>query len=150
MRVFIRKISDRDAERVVLECVELSRDFQDIREFALAKGGSMTGYLEGNESVRLLLRDILYFEAVGETVFAYTKGGVYTVRKRLYEVEQDFRSLRFVRCSKSFVINLLRVESFRPAMNGRFYARMKNGEDVLVSRQYAKEIREALSGEKSP
>lgn len=87
---------------------------------------------------------MLYFETVEERVFAYTAAELYTVRLRLYEIEERYRRLNFVRCSKSVIVNLMQVESFRPALDSRLLARMKNGEDIVISRMYAREIKRRL------
>lgn len=143
MRVSIRSVSRREDEQVVLECVELTGDFEDIREYALMKGNVLVGYIH-DAAYQLQLSDILYFEAVGDQVFAYTAEEVYSVKKRLYELEAIYRDRKFVRCSKSILVNLMQIESFRPALDSRFLARMKNGEDVLVSRMYAKGLKQRL------
>lgn len=143
MRVSIRNILRKEDEQVVLECVEMTKDFEDIKEYVLMKENILTGYIR-DTAYRLNLSDILYFEAVGDQVFAYTKEEVYSVKKRLYELESVYRDRKFFRCSKSVLVNLMQIESFRPALDSRFLARMKNGEDVLVSRMYAKELKKKL------
>lgn len=61
-------------------------------------------------------------EAVGENVFAYTHTSVLKIKKRLYELEQELAPCHFIRCSKSFLICLLKVNSIHPALNGRYLA----------------------------
>ena len=143
MRVSIRNILHREDEQVVLECVEMTKDFEDIREYALMKGNILVGYIH-DTAYQLDLADILYFEAVGDQVFAYTAEEIYSVKKRLYELETSYEDRKFIRCSKSVLANLMQIESFRPALDSRFLARMKNGEDVMVSRMYAKELKKKL------
>lgn len=143
MRVTIRKVPRREDEQVVLECVEMTKDFEEIRDYALRMGDALTGYIR-DAAYPLAFSDVLYFESVEERVFAYTASEVYTVRLRLYEIEERCQPLRFVRCSKSVVVNLMQVESFRPALDSRLLARMKNGEDIVISRMYAREIKRRL------
>lgn len=83
-------------------------------------------------------------EAVGELFFAYTEDKVYEVKMRLYQIEQNTKDAQMVRGSKSIVVNIRHIESVRPALNGRLYATMANGEEVLISRQYAKEVTEQI------
>ena len=90
------------------------------------------------------LSEILYFEAVGEQVFAYTTDDIYNIKNRLYEIEELYSDRKFIRCSKSVVVNILQIESFRPALDSRFYAKLKNGEEILISRMYAKNIKKKL------
>ena len=143
MQVLIRKVHNKEEEKVVLECVEMTKDFEDIKDYALMKGNILTGYI-GDAAYQVGLSDVLYFEAVGEQVFAYTENEVYRVKVRLYEVEEQYRKYKFVRCSKSIIVNLTKIESFRPALDSRLYAKMKNGEDIVVSRMYAKEIKKKI------
>lgn len=143
MQVLIRKIRDKEEEKVVLECVEMTKEFEDIKDYVLMKGNILIGYIY-DAACQVSLSDILYFEAVGEQVFAYTENEVYQVKERLYEVEEQYRKYKFVRCSKSLIVNLTEIESFRPALGSRLYAKMKNGEDIVVSRMYAKEIKKKI------
>ena len=143
MRITIRKAACAEEEQVIIECVEMTKDIEDIKEYILMKGNAVTGYIDGSV-YQIPLSDILYFEAVGEQVFAYTADNVYSVKNRLYEIEELYSDKKFVRCSKSAVVNILQIESFRPALNSRLYAKMKNGEEILISRMYAKNIRQRL------
>ena len=59
---------------------------------------------------------------------------------RLYQLEEKLKGDRMKRASKSVVINLRQIVSVRPALNGRLYAKMVNEEEILISRQYAKEV----------
>ena len=143
MQILIRKIRDKEEEKVVLECVEMTKEFEDIKDYVLMKGNILTGYIY-DVACQVSLSDILYFEAVGEQVFAYTENEVYQVKVRLYEVEEQYQKYKFVRCSKSVIVNLTKIESFRPTPGSRLYAKMKNGEDIVVSRMYAKEIKKKI------
>ncbi len=143
MRVTIKNVSCARDERVVLECVDLTKDFEDIRDYALMKGNTITGYI--NDAAFLLtLSDVLYFEAVGERVFAYTENELYEIKSRLYELEENYRDRMFIRCSKSVIINISKISSFRPAPDTRLLAKMKNGEEIVISRMYAKALKQRL------
>ena len=52
----------------------------------------------------------------------------------------------FARCSKSVVLNLMLLENISPALNGRFFAHMKNGERLMISRQYAQKMKQIVMG----
>lgn len=147
MRVSIKQITDYDNEKVVIECVEVTKDIEDIRVYALTKGMTLTGVCD-DRTYQFKLEDVFYFEAVDERVFAYTKGKIYEMKIRLYELENAYSEKHFIRCSKSFVINLMRLESISPALNGRFTAHMKNGENIIISRQYVPALKQAVMGGK--
>lgn len=145
MKVQVRKISEKDQEQIIIECVDLTREVEEIRSFALSKGTTLTGLLE--ERLHTFpLSAVFYFEAVDERVFAYTKSHSYEMKVRLYQVEDLYKEHHFIRCGKSFVINLLKLQSISPALNGRFTAHMKNGEKIMVSRQYVPALKNAVLG----
>lgn len=145
MQVHIRHIRDRAKECLIIECVELTPDIESIRSYALAKGTTLTGIIE-ERIYQFNLGDVLYFEAFGEQVFAYTKSEGYALKVRLYELETLYADRNFIRCSKSFVINLMKLACISPALNGRFTAHMENGEKILISRQYVPEIKRVVLG----
>ena len=95
--------------------------------------------------VQLPLGDILYFEADAEQVFSYTVTEIYQVKMRLYQVESLSRTAGIIRVSKSHLVNLHKIQSVRTALNSRLYAKMPNGEEVLVSRKYAPELKQAMA-----
>lgn len=147
MKVSIRQIANRADEQVIIECVEVTKDVDDIRGYALVKGTTLTGVC--NERIyQFELQNVFCFEAVDERVFAYTKEKVYELKIRLYELEAAYSDKHFVRCSKAFIINLMKLESISPALNGRFMAHMKNGENIIISRQYAGAVKLAVMGGK--
>ena len=147
MKVQIKQISDKSDECLIIECVEVTPDIERIQSYALTTGTTLTGSAD-ERIYQFNLSDVFYFEAVDERVFAYTKARSYELKIRLYELENAYADKHFIRCSKSFVINLLKLESISPALNGRFTAQMKNGEKIIISRQYMPEMKRAVMGGK--
>lgn len=147
MKVHIKQINNKADECLIIECVEITSDIESIRSFALTKGTTLTGNID-ERIYQFNLSDVFYFEAVDERVFAYTKNKSYELKIRLYELENAYSDKHFIRCSKSFIINLMKLESISPALNGRFTAHMKNGEKVIISRQYVPEMKRAVLGGK--
>ncbi|MFH5834451.1 MAG: LytTR family transcriptional regulator [Clostridia bacterium] len=145
MKVKIRKISEKADECLTIECVEITPDVESIRSYALSRGTVLTGRIS-ERYYQFSLASVLYFEAVDEKVFAYTKTKTYELKSRLYELEDAYKDKMFIRCSKSFLLNLMKLESIAPALNGRFYAHMKNGEKIIISRQYVPLIKRQVLG----
>ena len=140
MRLIKQKVAVSEEEGITISYIEWTKQLEDIKNYILGIGKHITVYGQNKEMRQLSIEDILYFEAVGELVFAYTQHQVYEIKMRLYQVEEKLKSDKMFRASKSLVINLKHIDSVRPALNGRLYAKMTNGEEVLISRQYAKEI----------
>ena len=89
-------------------------------------------------------RDILYFESVDKRCYLYTAADVYEVAFKLYELEELLTDVDFIRSSKSQIINMAKIESLCPDFGGRIETTMSNGEKLIVSRQYAKTLKERL------
>ena len=145
MKVILKQISDKADECLIIECVEVTPDVESIRSYALTKGTTLTGSVE-ERIYQFNLSDVFYFEAVDERVFAYTKNRTLELKIRLYELESAYADKHFIRCSKSFVVNLIKIEYISPILNGRFMAHMKNGEKIIISRQYVAAIKRAVMG----
>lgn len=140
MKLIERTIENPEDDTVILEYFEFTKEFSDIKNFILDNNQMFAVYKDEKTLVKIRISDILYFEAVGELVFAYTESGVYEVKMRLYQIEEALEKNKIFRASKSFLINLHRISSVTPALNGRLIATMDNGEKVMISRQYAKII----------
>ena len=129
MKVTVRKILKKEEEQVVIECVEITPEIKDIHSYVLAKGCELSGLSADQRLERFPLQDVYY-----------------EIKMRLYEAEQLYEAYHFVRCSKSVVLNLMMLESISPALNGRFFAHMKNGEKLMISRQYARKMKQIVMG----
>lgn len=145
MKVKIQRIKQKEEEQVVIECVEITPEIREIYSYVLTKGTDLSG-TENGRICKFKLEDVCYFEAMEEKVFAYTMSRVFEMKMRLYEIEETYKSHYFIRCSKSMVLNLMQLEGISPALNGRFFAHMKNGERIIISRQYVPGLKVAVMG----
>ena len=103
----------------------------------------LTCYEEG--SIRLIEpKSVFYFEAVDNKVFVCCESKVFEIRQKLYEIEQQFENSDFIRVSKSVIVNLGKIQKLTPTFNGRFEALLKNGEKIIISRQYVPEMKKKL------
>jgi len=103
----------------------------------------LTGYAE-DRIVKLQPKDIYYFEAVDNHIFAYTAKEAYEVHKKLFELEQEYEHTDFLRISKSVIVNISKIAYVKPIFNGRFEAKLKNEEKIIVSRQYVAALKKKL------
>lgn len=146
MKVSVKRISIDQEEQAIIQCYEVSDDVKSIVSFIKSTGTTLPGYIDERVS-QIPLQDIFFVEAVDNKVFAYTAKKVYELKCKLYEFTTLYENRRFFRCSKSFVINLMKIESVRPILNGRLSATLFNGEEVIISRQYVPELKKRLLGE---
>ena len=144
MRVMEKLVKSPDEEGVTLEYIRLTKDFEEIKEYVQHKGNTLIGYKQTKEKVSVRIEDILYFETVDGRVFAYTVDCVYEIKGRLYQVEEKVNKRNICRASKTMLVNVEHIISVRTALNGRLYARMENGEEILITRRYAKEVEDCF------
>ena len=110
---------------------------------ALALPRPFTVWLE-REPVRVSRSAVLRFFAEDKGVFCQTDKGVYTVRQRLYELEEELEGTRFVRVSNSEIVNLDRVTALDLTLTGTIKMTLAGGTVCWVSRRYVKKIKQAL------
>ena len=88
--------------------------------------------------------DLLKIYAGNGKVFAATDNGEYTLRLRLYEVEERLNPAQFVRISNSEIVNLKKVKNFDLSFTGTICVELINGTSLYVSRRYVNKIKKIL------
>lgn len=97
-----------------------------------------------DEIVLLDAGDVLYIEAVDRNTFVYTRDDSYESDLKLYEMEQELLNQDFIRVSKQSILNLRKVKSLKADINRKIRVTLVNGEQIVVSRMYADELRTRL------
>ena len=143
MKITIQDLPEGEEEEIVIRCRGMDEQLLKL-VYALRAGREKLIVSRQERLFRILPSAVYYFEAVDNRVFAYLEKEVYETKLKLYELEERLAGTDFFRASKSTVINLAKVESLSPAFNGRFEAAMKNGEKLIVSRQYVPVLKEKL------
>lgn len=144
MRVTEKLVKSPEEEGVTLKYIRLTKEFEEIKEYVRHKGDTLLGYKQTKEKASIRVEDIFYFETVDGLVFAYTMDSVYEIKGRLYQVEEKVKRRNICRASKTMLVNVEHIISVRTALNGRLYARMENGEEILITRRYAKEVEDCF------
>lgn len=147
MEIRIQKIDETKNEYVEIGCHKTNDRVQDIVRFIKSRQGNIEAVRQ-EQQYQLPITDIYYIEAVDDKTFIYLKSDCFETRKRLYEFEELLSGREFGRISKSVIVNLMKISSIKPALNGRFMCILKNGEKVIISRKYVSEIKEMLKGER--
>jgi len=87
---------------------------------------------------------VVRFFSANQKVYAVTNEAEYTIRLRLYELEQRLSSAEFVRISNSEIINLKEVKGFDLSFAGTICVRFRNNSVSYVSRRYVAKIKQIL------
>lgn len=89
-------------------------------------------------------QEIFHIYARNGKVFAGTSSGEYSLRTRLYELEERLDKNNFVRISNSEIINLRKVKAFDLNLAGTILVSLLNGKVTYVSRRYVSKIKQVL------
>lgn len=143
MKITIVEPKDGEEDEIIIRCRHLDKRLMKLIYSIKAGEDKITALHNGNY-FQVAPEEIYYFEAVDNKVFLYLEKEVYETRRKLYELEELFQGTDFFRASKSCIVNLAKVKSLSPAFHGRFEALMKNGERVIISRQYVPVLKEKI------
>lgn len=143
MRVRIENVKKREEEHILIRCCKVNEEVLEIVDFIKSRDAVLAGY-DAAQVYQIPLHEVFYFEGVDNKVYAYLKNNVYEVKNKLYELEELYGKRKFFRCSKSILVNLIKIECVKPALNGRFTAKLQNGEQIIISRQYVPELKKIL------
>ena len=143
MKITIETPKEGEEDEIIVRCASLNDRLMKLIAALRTEESPLTGYMD-DKIVKLAAKDVFYFEAVDNKVFAYTGKGVYEVRKKLYEIEKEYADTDFLRISKSAVVNVAKIAYIRPLINGRFEAKLKNEEKIIINRQYVIELKKKL------
>ena len=93
--------------------------------------------------------EILSAYSEDQKVFVLTYDGLYSVSRKLSELEKDLGDIDFIRISKSEIINIRKIRSMDMSLTGTIKLVMKTGYKTYVSRRNVSKIKEKLTKERS-
>ena len=143
MKITIVDRPEGEEDEIIIRCRQMDEQMLKMIYALKACTEKLTAFKDGKIS-QVSPENVYYFEAVDNKVFLYLEKEVLETKSKLYELEERFMGTDFLRVSKSVIMNLDKVKSLSPAFNGRFEANMKNGEKIVISRQYVALLKQKL------
>ncbi|MDR3210035.1 MAG: LytTR family transcriptional regulator [Oscillospiraceae bacterium] len=129
--------------KLQIRCAEVNEEVETLLRVLGSRGAILSGF-RGDTFEILEPERIVRVYAAAQKVFAVTDGGEYTLRYRLYELEERLDPTRFVRISNSEIVNLRHTKSFSLSFAGTISINLSNGETSYVSRRYVQKIKQIL------
>ncbi|MCC0645532.1 MULTISPECIES: LytR/AlgR family response regulator transcription factor [unclassified Clostridioides] len=126
-RYLLKPIELEELKKHVLTCIkeiEINKN-----NYIVIKNKSNTYKINSNE--------IVYIEVQKKEMLIHTINKSFNVCYSLEKIEKDLNQDKFIRCHKSFLVNLNYVENIKPNI-----AVLENGEEVPVSRYRYKDVKE--------
>ena len=145
-KVSIQQIEDNKDEEIIIKCHEINDEVLSLMQ-KLKDNTPKVDYITGTKGegiYSIKIKDIYYIEATENKTFIYLKDDFYESKLKLYEIEELVKKYQFFRSSKSIVLNYSKIDFVTPAFNGRFEAKLLNGEKIIISRQYVKVLKDIL------
>jgi len=135
MKVKIVENENISDTHITIECVKKDETVNQIIQYLKSLEKTLTCKKE-REIYQIGIQDIYYIESVDEKTFVYVKDCFYECPYKLYELESQFQSNKFMRINKSCLLNLKYLESVKVLIYGKYEAKLKNGEKLVISRKY--------------
>lgn len=143
MKVRVEIIDRSQEEKATLEVYHVTEELKQVIDRLRIKNEILIGQCDGAHH-KVKLNDIYYIEGIDKKTFVYTENQVYEINERLYQLMEKYEEYGFLRISKSVILNIDKVESVKAGLNARFEVKLSNGEKVIVSRSYVKELKRRL------
>lgn len=128
---------------VIIHCPQADEEVLRLVAMLRVWQKKLVGIREGSQYL-LDAKNVLYIDKADKKTFLYTLDAVYESALQLYELEEGLREMDFVRAGRSCILNFRHIRALRPELGGRLLVTMDNGEQVYVSRLYAKDLHAKL------
>lgn len=144
MKLTLQQI-ENGTEEVIIKYRTMTEQIDSIVNFINRREDKWVVYKEGQQFM-ISPQKVIYLESVDGVTYLYTDEEVYHTGMSLAAAETAYMREGYFRCSKSMVINIYRIQKLKSQPGNRIDAMMDNGEHVIISRRYAKELRAILKG----
>lgn len=143
MKVRVIENPSLEEERITIECPTYNQDIKDIIHILKLEQKTMT--CQKDKTIyQIKISDIYYIESIDDKTYVYLKDDVYQTSLRLYELENMLQKDRFIRISKSCLLNIKYLKSVRVLIYGKYEATLINQERLIISRKYMPGFKKAF------
>lgn len=143
MKITINVGEDINETEINIRCSQLTPDIENI--IATLRIMNQQLLVTKDDTNYLLdVSTISYIEALERKTFVYTQDSIYESKLKLYEMEERLCKSGFFRISKSCLVHLKFIKSIKKDIDRKLRLTLTNGEQIMVSRQYADEIKKRL------
>lgn len=146
MKLKLEMMPEMEETEVVIKCANIDSDIlrlqQVIDEFMHGKNSFV--FFKEDTEFYFSVEEVLFFETEGNKVNAHTADDVYTVKYKLFELEELLPG-HFVRISKSGIVNANKIYSIQRNITSSSAIEFQGShKQVFVSRSYYKILKNKL------
>ena len=139
MRVEQRQVKDQPLT-VIVEYPEYDKSVDNLINKIKNMSISFTGKSDG-KTVSIDISDIYYIENVERKIFLYSKKDIYRYDGSMADIDSSISETDLVRISRTCFMNVSHLKEIMQIKNSHLEAVMDNGEKLIVSRKYLKDIK---------
>lgn len=146
MKIRIEIDEDLIEDEILIRSKMLNEQILNIESAVreVIKSGRQMEFIKGDTTYYLPFEDILFFETEGNLVYAHTKADTYSVKYRLYELEENLPGF-FMRISKSTILNVKKVYAVTRSLSASGMIEFQGShKQAYVSRYYYKPLKDRL------
>ncbi|MGM9974334.1 MAG: LytTR family DNA-binding domain-containing protein [Clostridiaceae bacterium] len=143
MKITINTDENIKDTEVHITCSALTPEIERLISLMRIMELQLTG-TKNEETFIIDIGKVLYIDTVDKKTFIYTMDEEYESKLKLYELEEQLAKAGFFRGSKSSIINFRHIVSLKADIDRRLRVTLTNGEQLIVSRQYAEQVKERL------
>lgn len=147
MKLLMNRITEGE-EEVIIHYREMNEQIEAIIGIVEGLETRISAQWE-NKQILIKPEEVLYFESVDGVTYVYLTDKVAKLDKSLAELALRYEDRGFFRCSKSMVLNIYKIAYLKSEPGSRILATMENKEQVMISRKYAKLLRQILKGDRN-
>ena len=133
--------------KVIIRTARMTPEIDDIVhaiESSTDSAYPMVTAYAGDTMVLLSQREIIRVYVESRKLIVWTDRGGFVARGTLAEMEQTLNRHRFLRISRSEIINLYKVSNFDFSLSGTIQVNFDDGSGTWVARRYVRAIQETL------
>ncbi len=144
MQIEIQIDSKQQVPKIIILTDKMTDEIEDlVKKLSDSNPKIIAGFI--NEKLEILDQpNIIRAYSENKRVHVATSKGIYTVRLRLYELEERLDASTFTRISNSEIINLKMVTNFDLSFTGTICVKFRDGSTSYVSRRYVTKIKQIL------
>ena len=139
MRVKQRQVKDQPLT-VIVEYPEYDQTVERLVNKIRNLSISFTGKADG-KTFSIDISDIYYIENVERKIFLYSKKDVYRFDGNMTDIDSAITDTDLVRISRTCFMNVSHLREIMQMKNSHLEAVLDNGEKLIVSRKYLKDIK---------
>jgi two-component system, LytTR family, response regulator len=143
-RVYRTRASDDDPEPATLA---------PLASHGAARESRYTDRLLVKEKGRIYLlpvSSISWIESAANYVRIHTRSRSHIVRMKISDLESILDPAMFARVHRTKIVNMYRIQSLKPAVNGSYDITMKDGSEFRMSRLHARSVLGPMKGQFRP